>query len=291
MHGIPPVSSLLPLFFDETACTSFLFNYGILYRERECPMCARPMKFNVVEMMFRCSKKDCRRKLSFKAGSFFSQSNLPCSTIMYLGYLWLTKTPPQAASTHTNVSRQTVADFFGYFRQLISGDPVLEENVIGGDGVIVELDECKLGKRKYNRGHRVEGVWIFGGVERTVEKRTFFVAVQDRTADTLLGLISRHVLPGSIVHTDMWRAYHGIEERLGLRHFNVNHSQTFVNPNDGTHTNTIEGIWNGLKIVIAPRNRGREGIEGHIAEYQWKRIHKDDRWYAFLGMIRDTHYD
>ncbi|GFT03757.1 uncharacterized protein NPIL_644831 [Nephila pilipes] len=37
---------------------------------------------------------------------------------------------------------------------------------IGVVGKIVEIDESKFEKRKYNRGHRVEGQWVFGGVER-----------------------------------------------------------------------------------------------------------------------------
>ena len=35
---------------------------------------------------------------------------------------------------------------------------------IGEDGIIVEIDESKFGKRKYNRGHRVDGCWVLGGV-------------------------------------------------------------------------------------------------------------------------------
>lgn len=155
----------------------------------------------------------------------------------------------------------------------------------------MELDECKIAKRKYNRGHRVEGVWILGGVERTQEKRTFFVPVETRNAATLLPIIARHVLPGSVVHTDLWRAYSNIERDLGLLHFTVNHSESFVNPVTGVHTNTIEGTWNGLKICISPRNRTRDGIESHIAEFQWRRNHKDDRWEAFIEDLKDTHYE
>jgi hypothetical protein len=51
---------------------------------------------------------------------------------------------------------------------------------IGGAGVIVEIDETKLGKRKYHRGHRVEGVWVLVGIERTKEKRMFAVEVERR---------------------------------------------------------------------------------------------------------------
>lgn len=289
-YGIPSVSDLLPLFFDECACISFLFRYGIFYNERECPTCGRPMVFYVSQMSFMCNKWNCRVKIGMKTNSFFFNSHLPCSKIMHLGYLWLTKTSPGAARIHAGISKQAIADFYSHFRDLVASDPVLEDVEIGGPGVIVELDECKLGKRKYNRGHHVEGVWIFGGIERTADKRTFFVAVKDRSAETLLSLISEHVAEGSIIHTDMWRSYSGIEELLQMPHFTVNHSSTFVNPIDGTHTNTIEGVWNGLKIVICPRNRQAGGIEKHIAEYQWKRIHKTDRWVAFLNLLRDTHF-
>ncbi|GFQ99115.1 hypothetical protein TNCT_245161, partial [Trichonephila clavata] len=40
---------------------------------------------------------------------------------------------------------------------------------VGGSGVIVEIDESKFGKHKFHRGKRVEGKWVFGGVERETD--------------------------------------------------------------------------------------------------------------------------
>ena len=37
---------------------------------------------------------------------------------------------------------------------------------LGGLGVIVELDEVKFGKRKYNKGAYREGQWVLGAVDR-----------------------------------------------------------------------------------------------------------------------------
>jgi len=55
---------------------------------------------------------------------------------------------------------------------------------LGGPGRI-EIDEAKIGKRKYNRGRLVKGHWIFGGYERE-SKKIFIVPVEDRTEETLL---------------------------------------------------------------------------------------------------------
>lgn len=70
---------------------------------------------------------------------------------------------------------------------------------IGGDGVEVEIDETKIGKRKYHRGHYVEGQWVFGGVEKNDSNKTFLVPVPRRDRDTLIPLIQRWILPGSII--------------------------------------------------------------------------------------------
>ena len=54
--------------------------------------------------------------------------------------------------------------------------------------------------------------------------------------------------PKSIVFTDCWRGYQ--LQGLDVIHRRINHSrnqgETF-----GIHTNTIEGCWNGLKVIIS----------------------------------------
>ena len=37
-------------------------------------------------------------------------------------------------------------------------------------GEVVEVDESKFGKRKYHNGRRVDGVWVFGGIDRRTRK-------------------------------------------------------------------------------------------------------------------------
>lgn len=56
----------------------------------------------------------------------------------------------------------------------------------------------------------MEGVWVFGGVERDTGK-CFLEAVPDRTEKTLIGLIKKWIKPGTIIISDCWRAYSKIE--------------------------------------------------------------------------------
>ena len=125
---------------------------------------------------------------------------------------------------------------------------------IGGPNKTVEIDESKIGRPKYNRGHPVQGQWVFGGVERG-SVRTFLVHAPDRTADTLTAIIREWIEPGTTVISDCWDAYRDLDP-LGYTHRTVNHSLYFVDPDTGDHTNTIEFTWHRLKVFLG-RTTGR----------------------------------
>ena len=93
--------------------------------------------------------------------------------------------------------RLFIGHFAGLFRQLVANEVEEGEGQIGGENVIVEIDESKFRKRKYHRGHHVEGAWVIGGVERSVERRVFAEIVEKRDAATLVDVVRRRVAPGS----------------------------------------------------------------------------------------------
>ena len=88
----------------------------------------------------------------------------------------------------TDHSSPTVTEYYRFFRELVSSSLEDIDTRIGGEGIIVEIDESKFGKRKYNRGHAVEGegegAWVVGGIERSIERKFFAEIVEKRYAET-----------------------------------------------------------------------------------------------------------
>jgi hypothetical protein len=100
-----------------------------------------------------------------------------------------------------SIGKHTVADWGMFCREAML---VFLEGCsmrIGGPNKTVEIDESKFGRRKYHRGHPVEGKWVFGGIEREYGQ-TFLVPVPDRTADTLMAIVRDKIEPGTTVISD-----------------------------------------------------------------------------------------
>jgi transposase-like protein len=207
-----------------------------------------------------------------------------------MAYQWLNKGSQTQSMNATGHGSEAVTAFHHHFRQIVGSSLEEEDFIVGGPDIIVQIDETKLGKRKYNRGHRVDGVWVVAGVEITNARKIFLEKVPDRKAETILDVIYRHVAPGSIIHTDMFKSYSQIPTVLGFEHYTVNHSQTFINRETGVNTNTIEGNNNALKIRISARNRTQE-IDEHLLEFIWRRKHINELWSAFITALKDMHYE
>jgi IS1 family transposase len=236
--------------------------------------------------------RSCRVEKSISSHTFFDGTKLGLNQVLLLAKLWLDKISVDSAMSFTGHSPNTVVAFWRHFRQLVSSTLEVKDTTIGGDGIVVQIDESKLGKRKYNRGHHVEGVWVVVGVELTENRKMFVVPVERRDEETLKAVVKSHVLHGSRIQTDMWRGYCWIDDDPDYIHETVNHSIGFKNSETGVHTNVVEGTNSGIKRRISVRSRVKQGIEGHLDEIIWRRRHEnDDLWNAFISAIKDIHYE
>jgi len=91
---------------------------------------------------------------------------LSLQQITKLIYFWALKYTQDIVHFETGISAPTVIDFYNFCREVCTMliDEELEQ--IGGVGIIVEVDESKFERWKYYKCRRVDGVWVFGAIER-----------------------------------------------------------------------------------------------------------------------------
>ena len=86
-----------------------------------------------------------------------------------------------------------------------------------------------------------------------ISKKRFVVALTGEVGErwdraTLFPLIFKFIKPKTIIYSDAWAAYRGLEEHNNYVHKVINPSEHFVDPEDPTvHTQNIKGLWRDIK--------------------------------------------
>ena len=73
----------------------------------------------------------------------------------------------------------------------------------------------------------------------------------------------------------------------------VSHQKSYINPQDGTHTQNIERSWIEAKIRILKKMRGvpMQTFQSHLDFICWKilRSNEENHFVYFLNVIRTVH--
>jgi transposase-like protein len=268
---------------------SWLMEKKLIASIRLCPQCDSAMKLVECEDRSDGCKWECRKQvnakrhkveLSIRNESWFEGSNLTLEEIMKLTYWWCRGVEQETMRFEVDVSGNTVVDWDSFCREICEVNYLECKEKVGGPDKRVQIDESKFGKRKYHRGHRVEGQWVFGGIEEG-SRKSFLFAVDDRSEATLLPIIQTFIAEGTTVISDCWKAYSKLEKH-GYKHLTVNHSKEFVNK-DGDHTNKIEGHWRQAKAKLPPFGLRKHTFSSYLAEFMWRYEHKgEDLFEVFL---------
>ncbi|KAK5647874.1 hypothetical protein RI129_002766 [Pyrocoelia pectoralis] len=236
---------------------SFLQMHDVLPQSIDCPTCNKPCVLNqdTSHLRFRCRrtskvyKKRTTKRFSFSAkkGTFFDGSHLDITTICQFVCHWLHSSYPRQRfiCQQLQMTPVTVVYWSHFCRQVCIDYLTRNSVILGGEGVTVEIDEAKIGKRKYNQGRRIEAQWIFGGFEPVARRKSSSFQLR-----TVPQVIRKYIKPG-----------------ISAPH----HSLTFVDPVTGAHTQNIERLWRGVRGGISQYWRKKGHMVGYLAEFMFKR--------------------
>ncbi|KAI6656224.1 hypothetical protein LOD99_1557 [Oopsacas minuta] len=231
----------------------------------------------------------CKTTCSLRYESFFKSSNLSLPSLLQFLYFWSVDIQSHAfLRRHLQRSPNTVVDWKSFMRDVCIEDLIINQEPIGGPGTVVEIDESKFGRRKYNHGRLLTGQWVFGLYEQGTDN-VLMIPVPDCSGATLLAIIQRYVLPGTTIQSDGWAAYN-VVPAAGYAHYTVNNFENFVDLIDGAQTQGMENAWDMVKKT---QRRGQttnpELLESHLIEFCWRRKNKGNIRYSIVKCIRELY--
>jgi hypothetical protein len=107
--------------------------------------------------------------------------------------------------------------------------------------------------------------------------------VEDRRRETLFELIRKYVRGGTMIHSDSAAMYVNNATQQShivniptipmppYQHQWVNHTNNFVDPATGAHTNHVEGFWkNAKKKNKEMCGTTEEMLPSYLDEFQWR---------------------
>jgi transposase-like protein len=282
-------------FPDDRACLDYL------WRERfspdgwraECPKCGVERKFHRVKDRPSYDCDTCGHHIHPTAGTIFHKSATSLHLWFYAMYIMASTRCGVSAKQlerELGVTYKTAWRMFNLIRNEVMADD--DEGPLSGE---VEADETWHGgkmRASESRRRAAEGrpVGQYAKKRETVfaivERGGCVVAmhVPSRYGYTLRSNLRQRVEPGSIVYTDDFKGYYGVEREY--THRTINHTAR-IYAEGHVHTQTIEGFFslfkNGVRGVyhsVSPK-----WLQGYLNEYTWRYNRRDNGRAMFLELL------
>jgi transposase len=224
----------------------------------------------------------CGLHLQPTAGTIFEGSATSLHLWFYAMYLMASTRCGISAKQlerELGVTYKTAWRIFNRIRNIAMAD---DSGPLRGD---VEVDEASVdGKPRKTQGPsvKVAGRRSEAAKLRERSRATVFAAVErggrikatvlpSRRGPQLQRQVIEWVEPESIIITDEWPAYNGLDRHF-IDHSRINHSAGWYVQGD-THTNTVEGFFGHLKPSIRGTYRrvSHRWLQGYLNEFVWRR--------------------
>jgi len=210
-------------FSTEEACRQYLFNLRWPDGFR-CPRCDHEKAWPLTGALYQCAK--CNSKVSVIAGTIFHGTHKPL-TLWFRAIWWLTgqKNGTSAVTIQKIMGLGSYKTAWVWLQKLRRAMITPGRDNLSG---IVEVDETYIGGDKPGkRGRGAAGkalVVVAVEVNDSNIGRIRLHRVKDASSDSLHDAISKTINKGSLIRTDKWRGYNGLDG-LGYIHEIVRQSE------------------------------------------------------------------
>ena len=160
-------------FENNTAAIDFLRLHGVLPSKVKCPRCGSDLKLRSDRYQWECRKhvvnkknkrvQSCNYSVADHQGTFLKDSHIPAWKILLFVTLWLQKHFSHGlVSENLGIGAEASVNWRSYCSE-VAENWYNRQDPIGGEGIVVEIDETLLVRRKFGTGRLLKQVWMFGG--------------------------------------------------------------------------------------------------------------------------------
>lgn len=296
------------LFPDEAACAAYLekARWGAGFTCPRCNAQGEPFRISTRPGVLTCRK--CRRNTGLMVGTVMERSHTPLSVWFWAAYLITSQTPGMSATQfqrQLGLTRYETA--FAILHKLRAGMVRPDQDRIGGGASeYVEVDETYIGGRTRGEGKGVHHkVLVSAAVEVRQRKpgtkldkrkngryagRVRLAVVPNRSAKSLCGFVENTVEPGTLLVTDDWSSYVGLE-KAGYEHFAV---QQLGDPDiTEEYMPMIHLVFANLKTWLHGTHHGvsQQHLQAYLNEYTFRfnrRFYPFNAFRSLLGIAGDS---
>lgn len=283
----------------EESAERWLMKMGV-FKKPQCPRCLIDMRYRVnYGSSARRSQWICKcgKRQGVPIGTIFEDSRIPIHISLQIMLRWLRNEKITDIITETQCSHTTVERWIERLRLFAAHVMKTRQELIGGPGRVVEIDEVNIKRRKGGKGRLKESGWVLGGVERPEyigeRPRMFMCTIDRKDSSTILNQIRKFVRKGTLIVTDGLASYNVLSD-AGYIHAVVNHEEHFVQPGCEAHTQRVENLWHWLrKDGFSNRGATLEMIDIYCQSFMYRRcIGKDIQQFILdLAVVNKDMFD
>jgi transposase-like protein len=270
--NIKTIMDFMRAFNTEEKCVDYLLALKTGGKEWKCPKCGEGgYTYISTRRLIRC--KACRNEESITSSSVMRKTRKPLNEWFLAIYIIATqKTGISAMELYRQMGFGSIGTAWTWLHKIRLAMTEKKREKLDFD---VEVDETYLYTHKGSRGRRIKrmgkkslvvcAVEVAGTERKPASGRVFLRAIGSASSDNLHKFIQDHVERGSVVRTDGWTGYSGLNE-LGF----VHRPTILAGPEDAAKRfPRVHRVFSNLKGWIRGTHRfvSRKHLQNYLNEF------------------------